>query len=113
MVAPPEVLDERYKVAHFYAFELLWLNGEDLRDCPLLDRKRALRRIMPTHRSRLLYVDHVVGRGEDLFRLVCAKDLEGVVAKWKRGRYMESERTSRGKIKNRSTVRTLGVRSLS
>src|SRR5215469_8381433 len=46
---------------YFYAFDLLWRNGEDLREWPLLDRKRELRRIMPRG-SRLLYVDHVVGR---------------------------------------------------
>jgi ATP-dependent DNA ligase len=45
----------------------------------------ALQKIMPSKLSRLLYVEHVVGRGEDLFKLVCAGDLEGVVAKWKRG----------------------------
>jgi len=36
---------------HLYAFDLLWLNGEDLREWPLLDRKRALRKIMPTQRK--------------------------------------------------------------
>jgi bifunctional non-homologous end joining protein LigD len=97
---------------HFYAFDLLWLNGEDLRDWPLLVRKRALRRVMPTHRSRLLYVDHVVGRGEDLFRLVCARDLEGVVAKWKRGRYMEGDRTSWLKIKNHNYSQGVGREKL-
>ena len=70
---------------HFYAFDLLWLNGEDLRGWPLLDRKGQLRQIMPRG-SRLLYVDHVVGRGKELFQLACAEDLEGIVAKWKRGK---------------------------
>ena len=32
-------------------------------------------------------MDHVEGRGSDLFAAVCAKDLEGIVAKWTRGRY--------------------------
>jgi ATP-dependent DNA ligase len=31
--------------------------------------------------SRLLYMDHVVGRGADLFAAVCKHDLEGIVAK--------------------------------
>ena len=41
-----------------------------------------------------MYVDHVEGRGKDLFKLVCDADLEGVVAKWKLGRYMADDRTS-------------------
>src|SRR5215468_7035498 len=50
--------------------------------------------IVPRHGSRLLYVDHVEERGEDLFNLVCDSDLEGMVAKWKLGRYMADDRTS-------------------
>ena len=41
------------------AFDLLAVDGEDLRDRPLLERKRRLRAIMPRIESRLLYVDHV------------------------------------------------------
>jgi ATP-dependent DNA ligase len=95
----------------FYAFDLLWLNGKDLRGLPLVDRKKTLRKLIPRG-SRLLYVDHVIGRGEDLFRLACARDLEGVVAKWKRGRYMEGERTSWIKIKNRRYTQSIGREKL-
>jgi bifunctional non-homologous end joining protein LigD len=41
--------------AFFYAFDLLWLNGRDLRSLPLVDRKAQLERIVPAD-SRLLYV---------------------------------------------------------
>jgi bifunctional non-homologous end joining protein LigD len=85
---------------YFYAFDLLWLDGEDMRQWPLIERKKMLRMIVPTKGSRLLYVDHVVGRGKDMFKLVCDQDLEGVVAKWKRGAYMADDRTSWVKIKN-------------
>jgi hypothetical protein len=47
----------------FVAFDLLAIDGEDLRDRPRLERKRRLRRIMPRLDSRLVYMDHVVGRG--------------------------------------------------
>ena len=39
---------------------------------------------MPT---RLLYVDHVQARGRDFFKVACAHDLEGIVAKSANGRY--------------------------
>jgi hypothetical protein len=42
---------------------------------------------MPRMTSRLLYLDHVDGRGVDLYREVCRRDLEGIVAKWRFGCY--------------------------
>jgi bifunctional non-homologous end joining protein LigD len=60
---------------YFYAFDLLWFDGEDLRQWPLIDRKRALRKIVPRRDSRLLYVEHVEGHGEDFFKLICDADL--------------------------------------
>jgi ATP-dependent DNA ligase len=30
----------------------------------------------------VLYVDHIQGKGEELFRLACREDVEGIVAKW-------------------------------
>ncbi len=32
--------------AHFYAFDLLWLDGEDLRDRPLVERKAMLKELV-------------------------------------------------------------------
>jgi bifunctional non-homologous end joining protein LigD len=85
---------------YFYAFDLLWLDNEDLRPWPLIERKKMLRKVVPPWGSRLLYVDHVVGRGEDMFKLVCQRDLEGVIGKWMRGRYMAGDLTSWVKIRN-------------
>jgi hypothetical protein len=72
-------LMRRRSPQHFYAFDLLWLNGCDLRALPLLERKRRLRGIIPRQPSPVLYVDHVAERGVDLFAAAC--DLEGIVAK--------------------------------
>jgi bifunctional non-homologous end joining protein LigD len=97
---------------YFYAFDLLWLDGEDLREWPLIERKKMLRLIVPPRGSRLLYVDHVVGRGEDMFELVCKADLEGVIAKWKRGAYMAGDRTSWVKIRNLQYSQIVGREKL-
>src|SRR5687767_9590666 len=56
---------------HFYAFDILWLNGRDLRGLPLLRRKAMLRKII---RPPALYVDHIAGTGVDLFNAACAHD---------------------------------------
>jgi len=46
----------------FYSFDLLWLNGADLRGLPLVERKIRLRELIgPRNDSRLLYLDHVDG----------------------------------------------------
>ena len=65
----------------FVAFDLLALNGRDLRRLPLLERKRMLRRVIPKRRDTVLYSDHVTGRGRDLFAVIAGNDLEGIVAK--------------------------------
>jgi len=86
---------------HFYTFDVLSLDGIDLRDRPLIERKRALRRIVPRRLGRLRYLGHVAGRGCDLFRLACEQDLEGVVAKPRSSVYRVSgDNTPWVKIKN-------------
>jgi ATP-dependent DNA ligase len=35
---------------HFYTFDILWLDGKDLRKLPLMKRKQILRRVLPTDR---------------------------------------------------------------
>jgi bifunctional non-homologous end joining protein LigD len=84
----------------FYAFDLLFLNGRDLRKLPLFERKARLRQIIPSQPSRVLLCDCIEACGEELFGLACARDLEGIVAKWKYGRYVSGPETSWIKIKN-------------
>ena len=85
--------------ASFVAFDLLWLNGRDLRREPLLERKRALERVIP--RRRRPQIETAIwlhGAGSKLFQLVIDHDLEGIVAKRKDGAYSTS--TPWLKIKN-------------
>lgn len=96
----------------FYAFDLLWVDGEDLRHLPLIDRKLQLRSMIPQDGSRLLYCDYVESNGERLFQLACTRDLESVVAKWKFGPYLPSEPTSWLKIRNRNYSQWAGREEL-
>lgn len=85
----------------FYAFDVLEVEGESLCDLPLWQRKRRLRRIIPRTESRLLEVEPIAARGVDLFHAACDHDLEGIVAKWRHGRYAtDGTSTSWMKIKN-------------
>jgi ATP-dependent DNA ligase len=86
----------------FYAFDLLTVDGDDLRYWPLVERKRRLRRLIPSVPTRLPYVDHVEARGREFFHVACAHDLEGIVAKLASGRYhADGTNTNWCQIKNR------------
>ena len=72
----------------FYAFDLLYLNGCDIRQLSLIERKEKLRALIEN--GALLDVlcgKYVERRGVDLFNEVVRRNLEGVVAKRKSGTY--------------------------
>jgi bifunctional non-homologous end joining protein LigD len=67
--------------------DALAIDGEDLRELPLVERKRRLARIMPRIESRLMLLAPIHAHGTRLYELACERDLEGIVAKWARGSY--------------------------
>jgi hypothetical protein len=84
----------------FYAFDLLWLNGDDLRSLPLIERKRRLHKMVRGSRCHeIIYAQHVEDQGIRLFEEICARDLEGIVAKRKLATY-KSNGLGWKKIKN-------------
>jgi bifunctional non-homologous end joining protein LigD len=70
----------RTSPAVLYAFDLLELKGQDLRERPLLKRKESLRKAI-AKATRIRPVDHFVGDGITLFQLAAKNSIEGVVAK--------------------------------
>jgi bifunctional non-homologous end joining protein LigD len=75
----------------FYAFDLLWLNGKDLRQLPLIERKKRLRQLIgKSDCERIIYVQHIEMCGCVLYRAICKKDLEGIICKKKNGMYSVS-----------------------
>ena len=95
---------------HFVTFDLLWLDGIDLRYLPLSERKLELRRLIPKQSEQLLYCNHIEGDGEGLFRLACEHDLEGIVAKEKYAPYQSETRWL--KIRNRNYSQWVGREEL-
>ena len=71
----------RVRGAAYVAFDLLWLNGTDLRGLPLSERRQRLHGILPTRSAILSEALSVEGRGRQFFDLTQAHDLEGIVAK--------------------------------
>ena len=77
----------------FFAFDLLYLDGYDLRNVSLIERKRALQQIL-TAAPLIRYSDHIATGGEkgdstgsDLLEAARAQNLEGILAKRADSRY--------------------------
>ncbi len=84
---------EREKTRLLYCvFDLLYLDGKDLRGRALLERKAELACILPKS-PLLLYSDHVVGEGIKAFNKAKRAKEEGVMAKLASGRYHSGIRT--------------------
>jgi bifunctional non-homologous end joining protein LigD len=66
----------------FFVFDLLSLDGKDLRGLPLRERKRQLASLLRRVRSpRIRLTEHVEGAGEQVFAQACKLGLEGIVSK--------------------------------
>ena len=72
----------------FYAFDVLHLDGEDLRDQPLLERRAKLKELVGRDRtSPLQFSDEFTGDSAAFFRACAEHGLEGVVSKLASSRY--------------------------
>jgi bifunctional non-homologous end joining protein LigD len=65
----------------FFVFDLLFAEGQDLRDLPLAERKLRLKTLISAGDPRLRYVDHFVTGGDAVLQSACKMDLEGIVSK--------------------------------
>lgn len=80
----------------YYIFDLPFCEGWDLTRAPLLQRKELLAQVLAAEESReratVHFSDHVIGRGDEVFRSACSRGLEGIVSKRADAPY-ESRRT--------------------
>lgn len=65
----------------FFAFDLLFSQGEDLRDLPLSERKARLATALSGAPANLRFVDHFTSAGDAVLLSACRMDLEGIVSK--------------------------------
>ena len=65
----------------YYAFDLLFEDGEDLRDLPLSERKARLKTLLDGRDDAIRYVEHFETSGEAVWRSAQRLDLEGIVSK--------------------------------
>src|ERR1700722_2437368 len=100
--APAESLIARVPVVYF-AFDLLYCDGYDLRRSPLIERKQLLQRLLHTT-ERIRFSDHQLERGREIFELAKENGLEGIVAKRIDSPYVSERSTSWIKLKVTKTL---------
>jgi bifunctional non-homologous end joining protein LigD len=84
-----------------FAFDLLWLDGEDLRRAPLVERREKLRSLLlKDQRFPIQFSEHWDGSGAALFTKACAMGLEGIVSKRALSAYRSGPSKFWLKIKN-------------
>ena len=74
--------EERSGNLIFFVFDLLFLDGEDLRDLPLVARKQKLKDVLAGHDDdQIRYVEHLTEPGEAVLKSACRLELEGIISK--------------------------------
>jgi bifunctional non-homologous end joining protein LigD len=87
--------------AMLYAFDLLELNGEDLRQLPLSKRKDRLQRLLLSRKpAGIAFNEHIYADGATVFQQACAMGLEGIVSKRLTAPYRSGPSRDWIKVKN-------------
>jgi bifunctional non-homologous end joining protein LigD len=74
-----------------FLFDLLFLDGKDLRKLPLIERKEKLESLIPNIHPRLRYSNHVRKDPEKFFDINCKQQLEGIVSKFADSPYISGK----------------------
>lgn len=83
----------------FFAFDLLYLDGRDLRSLPLSERRRLLEPIVAGRTGAIRFSEEVNADGAEFFRAACELGLEGIIAKRRDKPYHSGRRPEWLKIK--------------
>jgi bifunctional non-homologous end joining protein LigD len=76
--------EDRSKDLIYFVFDLLYLDGEDLRPRSLVERKSRLRELLeriPSAQARIKFVDHLSEPGDAVLESACRLSLEGIISK--------------------------------
>lgn len=86
----------------YYVFDILYYEGYDLKELPLIQRKTLLKEVLEDKvfkNSRIIYSDHIEEKGVPFFKEAKKKDLEGIIAKLSSSPYIEKRSKNWLKIK--------------
>jgi bifunctional non-homologous end joining protein LigD len=91
---------QHYGDVFLYAFDLIELNGDDMRRDPLEVRKATLRSMLAKASLGLRFNEHLEGDGPTAFAHACKMGLEGIVSKRKDSAYRSGRSPDWVKMKN-------------
>lgn len=77
----------------YFVFDLLYLEGYDLRECSLDFRKKLLKALIPDLHN-VVYLDHIEKNGEKFFEIAKKENLEGIIAKKMNSKYESAKRSA-------------------
>jgi bifunctional non-homologous end joining protein LigD len=84
----------------YHAFDMLYLDGYDLRRAPLIERKAALRDVLPKRMKTIAFAEFSEKQdGETVYRHACRLGLEGIVSKLRDAPYRSGRQESWIKLK--------------
>ncbi|MFU0504088.1 ATP-dependent DNA ligase [Pseudaminobacter sp. NGMCC 1.201702] len=95
----PEAIRTQPSRLVFVAFDILHMDGEDMRGKPLLERRTALWKLVQPADNRIQYSHHFEGHGPAFFQAVDGMGLEGIVSKKASSRYRSGPTKNWLKIK--------------
>jgi bifunctional non-homologous end joining protein LigD len=82
----------------YYVFDLLSLDGNDLTDMPLLERKQLLEMLLKKEKlPNVFYSGHIAGKGIEFFEKAVKAKLEGIIAKDAQSPYRINKRSAEWK----------------
>lgn len=84
---------------HLFAFDLLSLDGQDLKSLTTIERKERLEALLADAESPIHVSDHVLGVGERLLRSLCDAGQEGIISKRADAPYRSSRTRNWVKVK--------------
>ena len=76
--------ESRSKDLTYFVFDLLFFEGKDLRDVPLIERKKRVQRLLEKNGRPgkfLKYVEHLAEPGDAVLQSACRLNLEGIISK--------------------------------
>lgn len=91
----------------YCVFDLLWVDGYNVMQLPLIERKKILQKIIPKN-DVIRYSDHIEEQGKEFFKIAQKQSLEGIMAKSKNSHY-EIDTRSRNWLKIKTTARQEAV----
>lgn len=80
--------------ATYFAFDIIYIDGRDVQDLKLIDRRKILNSVIAHSSKRIRISEYIEEKGIALFKSALEKRLEGIVAKHKQSKYQQAIRSS-------------------